>query len=632
MKPGKRIVELFSGLFGLALEFAKVPVFALKEINIMRSQKLSYALVFLYPVLAIFSIALVISGTTGIDVALGTTPNTKIPVGVYLPAGESSQELLGELKEFDYIDVKEFSDKKSLLDAITLSKVRLGVEVLPLENQYSFIQAVFYYDNSNFIAASTIVGQVRTAVQSIGFKKSAQTLSFILSDINSIESTLNLQSKKIDRLLLEIDKGNEDIAGLKEKISGINLSALREKLSQFEFYYGEGKRDIATTLDDTNSVIQKIRRHKTTVADLKEKALFASQSIESVLSALDNSIESLSQSGQVAAAESLSMVRDSLQEQVSEIQEINSELAAAEADLVDTEQKITSARQRLLTADTRLDTARENIGEFDESITQLEDILSSAKHVIDETLASKNVVKNDLVEAKSLLEGLSVRLSGLKNYSPQYLSSPIQVKIQPVFEFSRVTSLLPFTIAFVLLLTCLLLSSIGMINEENWGIIFRLKSSPTTLASWLAGKIAGQTIIALFEAFLIFGVGLVFFRVPFPQNMVELFFALVLLSVCFVSIGLWLTNYLKTASNSIFAALLLIVPMLFLSGILVPLEFMPPFLGALARVLPLTAGIEVLQAVYLRNAPLTGLAESVFPLVGITLFCIVTTYLHRKKK
>lgn len=630
--PEKKLFEALRPFWLAVLELLKIPVFALKEINITRAQKLSYALIFLYPILAMVSIAFVISGTTGLDVALGTTLESKLPVGVFFPQGETGAQVLHELKSFEYIEIKEFESRGELLDAISSAKVRIGVELTPPENEYSFIDTKFYYDNSNFIASTTIVGQVRTVIQNIGFKKSAQTLSLLLSDLNSIESKLNSQSNNIERLLLELEKTGHEIEVLSKQLDGINLENVQEKLDGFEFYYGEGKNDIAQTISDTNTVQEKIKYHKENVSGLKEKVSVVSDALDSVLEVLDSSINSLEQAGQVESAADLLVVRDSISVQAEQVTQVQNGLLQAEIDLEDTNQKLSIAREKLVLAGERLDIARENVSELSQNISYLQEVLSNARSVVRDSLESEALVRHDLLLARDLLSGLTKELSALRNYSPEFLSSPIRISIEPIYEFSRVTALVPFTVALVLLLTCLLLASISMINESAWGIFFRLRASSTTIGSWLLGKVLGQTIIALFESMLVFLVAIVFFSVPLPGNLVAVILALALISVCFVSIGLWITNFMKTASNSIFTALLMIVPMLFLSGIIVPLEFMPPLLGSVARVLPLTSAIELLQATYLRSAPVLDVLVSVIPLAAITIFCMATTYIYHKKK
>ena len=78
--------------------------------------------------------------------------------------------------------------------------------------------------------------------------------------------------------------------------------------------------------------------------------------------------------------------------------------------------------------------------------------------------------------------------------------------------------------------------------------------------------------------------------------------------------------------------MLLIVPMVFLSGIIVPIEFMPPFLQTAARIMPLTAAVELFQAVYLRQTDFPGLIGLFAPLIAVGLTCTVYTYIYRSRR
>ncbi len=620
-------------LAALILEVLKIPIFAAKEINIIKSQKFSYFLVFLYPILAIVSISLVISGTTSLDVSVESSPHSKLSIGVYSLEGFGTQEIKKELEAFDYLTITEFSDKQALMNALTASKISLGIEIIPPKDQYSEINTNFFYDNSNFVAASTIVGQVKTAVQNIGLKKSGQTLSLLLSDLNSIEYTLNSQLEKTNDLLFELTNGDKDIENLQQRLEELKLDAIKSKLEQFDIYYTEGKTDIALTLADTNTIKEKIQVHKSTVQSLRAQIQSVREPLDGTLLILDSAITELQNAGGQSTAAQLEGVRTIINEQVSQLDEIEMQLQQAESDLNFTQEKISSAESKLILADSRLDIAQSSINEIDQNITQMEVLIASAQDVIKKTQETKNKVKGDLQNAQRLMQGLIRQLGELRNYSPEYLSNPIRVQIEPIYDFSKVTALLPFTIALVLLLNCLLLASTSMINEQNWGILFRLQSSPTTLFSWLAGKISGQTLVALFESIIIFVVGILFFAVPLPAQIIQVALAIILISITFISIGIFITNFMKTASNSIFTALLFIVPMLFLSGIIVPIEFMPDFLATIARVLPLTASIELLQATYLRQQQIVNLLTTMLPLIIVSIFCLAFTYfyMHQKK-
>lgn len=633
MSVEKTFLRFFNYARNLLFELFKIPAFAVKEINLVKSQKLAYALVVFYPLLAMVSIGLVISGTTGLDAALGAQPQSKLRIGLYTPPSIVGDEVLKELEGFDYLEITRYSSLEALKRGLETSDVRLGIELIPPEKEFSVIETKFYYDNSNFIASSTLLGQVKTVIQSIGFKKSAQVLGNLISDLNSIEGTLQTQIGKTDDLLDQLEKGDKEILDLQENIKKINLSDLQSKLDEFEEDYNAGKTGIAETLSDTNSVQAKIQKYRVTIQGLQEQVSVVKGAMDSVLVTLDEVIEALqnAQSDPDIIAR-LEGIRETIEEQRVQLDRVGAELKQAETDLDDTEAKLVTAQERLVLADQRLDYAKLNIDELDQNIAQLGEILGSAQDVITKTQRSKASVKRDLLDARQLLFALVGKLGELKSYSPEYLSNPLQISVQPIYGFSRVTSLIPFTIAFVLIMTCLLLASTSMINEQNWGILYRLGASSTSFASWLAGKMLGQSAIAILEAGLVLGVGALFFGSPLPVRILESIIALVIVCACFVSIGVFISNFTKVASNAILTALLLIVPMVFLSGIIVPIEFMPPFLEAIARVMPLTSAVELFQAVYLKETNVFGLFSLSIPLIIVGVFCTFYTYVHRSAK
>jgi len=157
----------------------------------------------------------------------------------------------------------------------------------------------------------------------------------------------------------------------------------------------------------------------------------------------------------------------------------------------------------------------------------------------------------------------------------------------------------------------------------------------------LFGKVIGQLILALIEATIIFivaftniplpspimGVTKIGFGLVAPFSMLDLYIAVIIIALAFISIGMIISLFAKNQSTAILSSLLLIVPMLFLSGIILPVEFMEPFMRLISSFLPLTLANNLLIGIIVKGASLPDMWVEVAALLAITLFTVLLVLL-----
>jgi ABC-2 type transport system permease protein len=158
------------------------------------------------------------------------------------------------------------------------------------------------------------------------------------------------------------------------------------------------------------------------------------------------------------------------------------------------------------------------------------------------------------------------------------------------------------------------------------GIIRKLSTTPITRADWILSNILHQFILAVISTIAMLLVGYAVFDVHL-QITAWLPIFIVLDVFMFVGIGMILTRIVKEAQSATAAANAILFPMMFLSGSFFPLEMMPDFLQAFARVLPLYYINEGLRASMLFHdnaaalsyAAIIGTIAAIVFILGITV-------------
>jgi ABC-2 type transport system permease protein len=153
----------------------------------------------------------------------------------------------------------------------------------------------------------------------------------------------------------------------------------------------------------------------------------------------------------------------------------------------------------------------------------------------------------------------------------------------------------PGIIAMAIMTSCL--SNALNMNAElrQKGILRKLATTPITRADWLVASILYQLILSVISTAAILLVSYAVFDVRLHIG-IWLPLIVVVEVIAFVGIGMLLTPFAKEAESASAVANAFLFPMMFLSGTFFPVEMMPAFLQAFAKLLPLYYVNEALRA------------------------------------
>ena len=122
--------------------------------------------------------------------------------------------------------------------------------------------------------------------------------------------------------------------------------------------------------------------------------------------------------------------------------------------------------------------------------------------------------------------------------------------------------------------------------------------------------------------------------VPIAGSPVLAFVITLLLALCAVNLGIFLSTFARTEFQIIQFIPLVIVPQAFLSGIVFPVDQLPGLLEPIARVLPMTYGIDGLREVLIKGSGLdSGSVQlDIVVLAGIALVLAVAATLTIRRE
>ncbi|MBE0409461.1 MAG: ABC transporter permease [Anaerolineales bacterium] len=158
--------------------------------------------------------------------------------------------------------------------------------------------------------------------------------------------------------------------------------------------------------------------------------------------------------------------------------------------------------------------------------------------------------------------------------------------------------LIPAFMSMVIGITGLMGITITMATYRENGILRRLRATPVTPLVVLTAQVAVVFTMTALGALLLVVAGMLVYQVRFEGHFISMASGFVLSSLSFFSIGFILAGTLPTARTAQIVALVLLYPMLILSGAAWPRELMPTTVQKIADFLPLTYVVNLLSGLW----------------------------------
>ena len=211
------------------------------------------------------------------------------------------------------------------------------------------------------------------------------------------------------------------------------------------------------------------------------------------------------------------------------------------------------------------------------------------------------------------------------------IGADIRVWFNPTLE-SRYF-MVPGILALVLLVVSTTLSSMAIVREKELGTLEQLNVTP--LARWelIVGKLVPYALIGMVDVFLVVGVAVFWFQVPLLGS----FALLVLMCLIYLLTALGLGLFVSTISNTqqqamMTTAFFLLLPMVFLSGFVFPIENMPEWIQPITYAIPLRYFLVILRGIFLKGIGLDVLWPQALALLGWGVAILALATLRSTKR
>lgn len=160
---------------------------------------------------------------------------------------------------------------------------------------------------------------------------------------------------------------------------------------------------------------------------------------------------------------------------------------------------------------------------------------------------------------------------------------------------------------------------ISIVEYRSQGVLKRMYCSPCSPARLLACDTIASGVMAVISTAILTAAAVVFFGYRMAGNVLAYMGIWLLTMLSMFSIGLMVASLCRTTKSMNVVTSLLYFPMLFFSGATIPAELFPGGLRAVANIMPLGVGINLLKSVSMGCYD--RMAVPVMTLIGITVLC-----------
>lgn len=185
----------------------------------------------------------------------------------------------------------------------------------------------------------------------------------------------------------------------------------------------------------------------------------------------------------------------------------------------------------------------------------------------------------------------------------------------------------PAVLALVLMLVTMMLPSMAVVREKEIGTLEQISVTPLRPWQLVLGKLAPFVLIGLVDTLLITALARVVFGVPLRGSLVTLVLLTLLYLLNTLGLGLLVSTMVSTQQQAMmFSAFVLMVPMIYLSGLIFPIENMPRPFQLASYAIPVRYYGNVIRGVFLKGSGFSVLWPDALALaaLGVTVICLAS--------
>lgn len=208
---------------------------------------------------------------------------------------------------------------------------------------------------------------------------------------------------------------------------------------------------------------------------------------------------------------------------------------------------------------------------------------------------------------------------------PYQIRPEIRMLYNP--ELKGATNFVPGVMALVLVLICVLMTSISIVREKENGTMEILLVSPFNPFLVIISKAVPYFVLSLLNLTVILLLSIFFMEMPFEGSLLLFYAESSLLIVTALSLGLLISNSTNSQQTAMLIALMgMMIPTMLFTGFMFPIENMPMPLRIISNVVPSKWYYIIVKSIMIKGLGFSAIWKETLVLVGMTAFFLLVSF------
>ena len=193
--------------------------------------------------------------------------------------------------------------------------------------------------------------------------------------------------------------------------------------------------------------------------------------------------------------------------------------------------------------------------------------------------------------------------------------------------------MVPSVLGLLLMVLTMILTSLAIVKEKELGTLEQLVVTPIRSHQLILGKIAPFLIIGLIDVVLVVGVARLFFGLELKGDFWLLFLLNIIFLMTTLGLGLFVSTMAHTQQQAMMTSIFFIMlPMMFFSGFVFPIENMPRIIQGVSYLMPLRYFFVIVRGLFLKGVGLDVLWPQALALFGFGVIILSLSVAKFRKR
>lgn len=194
-------------------------------------------------------------------------------------------------------------------------------------------------------------------------------------------------------------------------------------------------------------------------------------------------------------------------------------------------------------------------------------------------------------------------------------------------ELKGATNFVPGVMALVLMLVCVMMTSVSIVREKENGTMEVLLVSPFNPFLVIIAKAIPYLLLSIVNLSVILILSVTLLDMPINGSILLLFAESILLIITALSLGLLISNVAQSQQAAMLISMMgMLVPTMLFTGFMFPIENMPVPLQVISNLIPSKWYYTIIKSIMIKGLGFSAIWKETLVLLGMTCFLLVVSF------